>query len=80
MNQRIKELAEQAGIYKLNLSDETEYWIMEKFAELIVQECVRNYRIKHGEYLRTGQYIDEYEHANNMLTQLGFKKLFGVEE
>jgi len=39
MNERIKELAEQAGIYKLNLSDETEYWIMEKFAELIVAEC-----------------------------------------
>jgi len=39
MNKRIKELAEQAGIYKLNLSDETEYWIMEKFAELIVPEC-----------------------------------------
>ena len=39
MNERIKELAEQAGIYKLNLSDETEYWIMEKFAELIVREC-----------------------------------------
>jgi hypothetical protein len=40
MNERIKELAEQAGIYKLNLSDETEYWIMEKFAELIVRECM----------------------------------------
>ena len=39
MNERIRQLAEQAGIYKLNLSDETEYWIMEKFAELIVQEC-----------------------------------------
>jgi len=39
MNARIKELAEQAGIYKLNLSDETEYWIVEKFAELIVKEC-----------------------------------------
>jgi hypothetical protein len=39
MNERIKELAEQAGIYKLNLSDETEYWIMEKFAQLIVREC-----------------------------------------
>lgn len=41
MNERIKELAVQAGIYKLNLSDETEYWIMEKFADLIVQECVK---------------------------------------
>jgi hypothetical protein len=40
MNERIFELAEQAGIYKLNLFDETEYWIMEKFAELIVQECI----------------------------------------
>ena len=39
MNERIRQLAEQAGIYKLNLSDETEYWIMEKFAELIVREC-----------------------------------------
>ena len=41
MNERIKLLAEQAGIYKLNLSDETEYWIMEKFAELIVRECMK---------------------------------------
>jgi hypothetical protein len=40
MNERIRQLAEQAGIYKLNLSDETEYWIMEKFAELIVKEMV----------------------------------------
>ena len=39
MNERIQQLAEQAGIYKLNLSDETEYWIMEKFAQLIVREC-----------------------------------------
>ena len=39
MNERIRLLAEQAGIYKLNLSDETEYWIMEKFAELIIREC-----------------------------------------
>ena len=40
MNERIRELADEAGIYKLNLSDETEYWIMEKFAQLIVQECI----------------------------------------
>ena len=39
MNERIKELAEQAGIYNLELTDETEYWILEKFAELIVGEC-----------------------------------------
>jgi len=40
MNERIRQLAEQAGIYKLNLSDETEYWIMEKFAQLIVRDCM----------------------------------------
>lgn len=39
MNERFKELAKQAGIYNLDLSDETEYWILEKFAELIVLEC-----------------------------------------
>jgi hypothetical protein len=41
MNEKIKQLAEQAGIYKLDLSDETEYWIIEKFAELIVRECAQ---------------------------------------
>jgi hypothetical protein len=40
MNERIRQLALQAGIYKLDLSDETEYWIIEKFAELIVQDCL----------------------------------------
>jgi hypothetical protein len=40
MNERIRLLAEQAGIYNLELTDETEYWILEKFAELIVKECI----------------------------------------
>jgi hypothetical protein len=39
MSKRLKELADEAGIYKLNLSNETEYWIIEKFAELIVRHC-----------------------------------------
>ena len=39
---RIKELAEQAGIYKLDIGDETAYWVLEKFAELIVRECMTN--------------------------------------
>ena len=46
MNERIKLLAEQAGIYKLNLSDETEYWIMEKFAELVVLKCADKFVIR----------------------------------
>jgi hypothetical protein len=44
MNERIRELADQAGIFKLGMSDElvlaeTEYRVMETFAELIVREC-----------------------------------------
>ena len=43
MNERIKELAEQAGI-TLSQKDYSYYWVesaedIEKFAELIVQEC-----------------------------------------
>ena len=41
MNERIKQLAKQAGIYNLELTDETEYWILENFAELIVEECAK---------------------------------------
>ena len=44
MNERIRQLAEQAGI-SLSQKDYSYYWVesaedIEKFAELIVQECV----------------------------------------
>ena len=39
MNERIEQLAEQAGVYKLDIGDETAYWVLEKFAQLIVKEC-----------------------------------------
>ena len=39
MNKRIEQLAEQAGVYKLDIGDETAYWVLEKFAQLIVREC-----------------------------------------
>jgi hypothetical protein len=80
MNERIRELAHQArqigeyGNYgQIQLSPAQ---FEQKFAELIVKECIRNYRLKHLEYIRTGQYVDEYEHANNMLAQLGFEETF----
>ena len=66
MNERIRQLAEQAGIYKLNLSDETEYWIMEKFAELIVKEMLQTCE-DHPAW--TGRMIGEQ-----------IKQHFGVEE
>ena len=71
MNERIRLLAEKAGIYKLDLSDETEYWIIEKFAELIVRECLNQcYNRGMNDELYAGQlkaatYIEEH---------------FGVEE
>ena len=65
MNNRIKQLAEQAGIYKLNLSDETEYWIMEKFAELIVLECADI-----GERYADGN----YEVRNQILEHFGLEE------
>ena len=68
MNERIRQLAEQAGIYKLNLSDETEYWIMEKFAELIVEECAK----------RAEVYAYMSPNFNALAEEL--RKMIGVEE
>lgn len=40
MNERIKELAEQAGIHPSNFEPDADIKVhMEKFAELIVREC-----------------------------------------
>jgi len=44
MNERIKELAEQAGL-SLSQKDYSYYWVeskedIEKFAELLIQKCV----------------------------------------
>ncbi len=66
MNERIKQLAEQAGIYNLNLVYETEYWILEKFAELIVREC--------AEVAHCNFHVDGVTLGNIM------KEHFGVEE
>ena len=73
MNERIKLLAEQAGIYKLDLSDETEYWIIEKFAELIVRECMQ---VASPNYMSTPEDSVYYvEQAINRIAEH-----FGVEE
>ncbi len=66
MNERLRELAVQSGIYNLNLVDETEYWILEKFAELIVREC--------AEVAHCNFHVDGVTLGNIM------KEHFGVEE
>ena len=71
MNERIRLLAEKAGIYKLDLSDETEYWIIEKFAELIVREC--------GD-IAYKAYWDNPETVRGIHIKEKIKQHFGVEE
>ena len=81
MNERIKELAEQAGMVKIleehaseygaGTFENTPYPELEKFAELIVGECMREIRHKSFELLD----IDFYPHYLERL-----KKHFGVEE
>lgn len=42
MNERIKELAEQAEVYSsMWTGDEKREALLEKFAELIIQECIK---------------------------------------
>ena len=71
MNERIKQLAEQATSYTWNGNDVTEELDEQKFAELIVEECIREIGYKSVELLD----IDFYPHYQERL-----KKYFGVEE
>ncbi len=90
MNKQIRLLAEKAGIYKLNLSDETEYWIMEKFAELIVNECIDQVAgTKIVGQLSGDKFAELSESADNKYTQwnnalviatMNVRDHFGVEE
>lgn len=72
MNERIKELVRQADVHIL--PDDSEYGHciigLEKFAELIVQECMQEIRHKSFELLD----IDFYPHYLERL-----KKHFGVK-
>jgi hypothetical protein len=69
MNERIKELLEQAGVKYVTMPKDTVY---EKFAELIVQECcdvLQTETIRHDGY----GYNQGFLHKK-------IKQHFGVEE
>ena len=70
MNKRIEQLAEQAGVYKLDIGDETAYWVLEKFAQLIVKECAKVILETPVEYLE----IDAMHRVRDRV-----KNHFGVE-
>ena len=87
MNERIKELAKEAGYYLYDLTethecktvetDSKDEWItLEKFAELIVKECIDIVAKEHDEGIdRHGDYqLALYEAYREI------KEHFGVEE
>jgi len=74
MNERIRELAEQAGIFE-NL------YTTEKFAELIIRECldkIETYRIPVGNS-RSGELACEWTYDALKEIRDGIKETFGVE-
>jgi hypothetical protein len=75
MNERIEELAEQANLKLDELSDDT-FIPLEKFAELIVAECIGIV-----ENLSPGykDYRDQIEDAFRRDCVIEIKKRFGVE-
>ena len=80
MNERIKLLAEQAGIYQPERFDGIDGSNqLEKFAELIVRECVSVINTEAAEH----EDDDEIERAWKMGTEFAvyqIKQHFGVEE
>ena len=76
MNERIKALADQAGVvYHTRLGAETNTDDLEKFAELIVRECtlqVADVRIENN--------FEPVGDAVLVRVLAGIKKHFGVEE
>ena len=75
MNERIKQLAEQAGPNIVKEFDQEDIDFCEKFAELIVKECVEiveRYGTPDGYYI-----ADE---INRIMLNIRTDKPFGVEE
>ena len=90
MNKRIKELAEQAGYYLYDLTethecktvetDSTDEWItLEKFAELIVKECVQIAVFKDSGTVATADVAGHMAAGRSTAAKM-IKEHFGVEE
>ena len=77
MNERIKQLAEQAGIGPWGITIDKSTEIFQKFAELIVKECVLQCNEALVPY--TGQPSMTHNYAVG-LCQDKIKEHFGVEE
>lgn len=82
MNERIKELAEQAGLQPFEDCGPGYVYKMEKFAELIVQEMSRLLEQYHSDSFPEDT-VDDFDRgylAGLHTAQKAVKKHFGVEE
>jgi hypothetical protein len=80
MNERIKELAREAGavftdVHAVSLLDDE----IEKFAELIVRECMKVAVFKDSGYMHTAD-VAGYMAAGRSTAARMIKEHFGVEE
>ena len=73
MNERIRELLSQAGVHYEVMPKDTEY---EKFAELIVRECINKVRSRQMFSIEDEHNI---HHAFDLLVY-DLESYFGVEE
>ena len=84
MNEKIKQLAEQAGITTNNLSDgDMSQADLEKFAELLVQECITAIKNDDGYHLSVRTIDDRYNQGVQMGLEFAITDIaehFGVEE
>ena len=79
MNERIKELLEEAGVKYVTMPKDTVY---EKFAELIVRECAKEIEFQYGggNLMEDGvTHNPEWDNAVECVSAM-IKQHFGVEE
>ena len=69
MNERIHTLAEEAGLYCDGTPDAWDQEAIERFAELIVQECAELFEVEYG----------QTEVSGNEVARV-LKQHFGIEE
>ena len=83
MNERIRELATEVGISVEYLTNTKQIVLIEKFAELIVQECISIVDEQKECLHEEQQYWHDRDHGYAMAVNdasNGIKQYFGVEE
>ena len=83
MNNRIKELAKQAGYRDIFDNDTKARARLEKYTELIVKECVDVIRKEVSLKYKDGGETEEFmggHYASSVLARVKIKHHFGVEE